>query len=390
MACTWCCAVVLGLWGLSAQGAEGLTVRVPVYEEPAENAFDHYQQAFDLLPAERQWDTLAIELDEADLADVETTVLFAQEALDELRQGIGKPCVMPGQLDFSSLLPYLADFRSTTRLLMVEAWMYVQLGQFDAAFKAYRDAMTLGQDSARNGLIIHKLMSIACEAIACSHIRDTARLEEAEDEALAELLEFLKGFEAEEVPVAEALAVEYDTARRSLERLEGKPDEFRALVGADDGPRITPQMIDGALPELATYYAQMIAISKTDYWRWTNEDLRPPGGNKVLEMIVPALGGLRKKVTHHQADLRGTLLVVALEVYFAKNGAYPEQLAELAPDILDEVPLDPFCGEPFRYNLVDALTYTLYSVGENRTDDGGQEETKRGARDRDMVFSNMK
>ncbi len=370
--------------------AEGLTVDVPVYEAPAQNAFDHYLLALELLPAERKWDDLLSELDEADLADVETTVLFAQEALDELRQGIGKPCVMPGDLDFSSLLPYLSQFRSMTRLLMVEAWMYVQLGQFDAALKAYRDAMTLGQDCARNGPIMHKLVSIACEAIACSHICKTVRLGGAEQEALADLLEFLKGFEAKGVPVAEALAVEYDMTRRSLERLKGKPELWGDAFGDENELQITPQMIDDALSRLEPYYAQMIAIARTDYWRWTDEELKPPEGNKLLEMIVPALGGLRTSATRHQANLRGTLLVVALELYFARNGAYPQQLAELLPDILDEMPIDPFCGEPFRYHLVDALTYDLYSVGENRSDDGGQEETEKGARDRDIVFSTVR
>lgn len=390
MACPWCCAIVLGVWGLPAQAADGLKVEIPVYEEPADNAFDHYQQAFDLLPAERGWDDLVGELDEADLADIETTVLFAQAALDELRQGIGKPCVMPGELDFASTLPYLAQFRSMTRLLMVEARMYLRLGQVDAALKSYRDAMTLGQDCARNGLIVHKLVSIACEAIARSHIRDTARSGEVGDEALAELLEFLKGFEAEEVPVAEALAIEYGVARRSLERLKGKPEELRALVETEDGPPITAQMIDDALPRLETYYARMIAIARTDYWRWTDEALQPPEGNRVLEMIVPALGGLRQKVAYNQADLRGTLLVVALELCFARDGAYPQQLAELVPGILDEVPTDPFSGDPFRYNLVGALTYELYSVGQNLADDGGRDWSEVGAGDGDIVFAEAK
>jgi len=390
MACTWCCALVLGVCGASVAAPAGLTVEMPVYEQPAENAFDHYQEAFELLPAERTWDDLVSELDDADLADVETTVLFAGAALDELRQGIGKPCVMPGELDLASTLPYLAQFRSMTRLLMVEAWMYVQLGQLDAAIGAYRDAMTLGEDCARNGLIIHKLVSIACEAIACSHIRQTVRLGGAEEEALAELLEFLKDFEARGVPVAETLAIEYGVARRSLERLKDKPDELQTLLDADDLPPFTLQMIDDALPDLETYYAQTIAIAKADYWRWTDEALEPPEGNKVLEAIVPALDGLRKQVAYNQADLRGTLLVVALELCFATNGAYPQQLAELVPDILDEVPTDPFCGEPFRYNLVDALTYELYSVGENLTDDGGRDWSDVGPADGDIVFPNAK
>jgi hypothetical protein len=82
--------------------------------------------------------------------------------------------------------------------------------------------------------------------------------------------------------------------------------------------------------------------------------------------------------------------VVALELCFARNGAYAREPGQLAPGILDEMPIDPFCGEPFRCELVDTLTYKLYSVGENRTDDGGRDWSDVGAGDGDIVFSTVK
>ena len=386
---TVCCLVGLASCVVAGYAAEGLKVELPVYEEPADNAFDHYLRAAELLPADGRWNDLVGELHAADFADIETTVVEAQEALDELRLGIGKPCVLPGELDFSSLLPYLAQFRSMTRLLMVEGWMCVQLDEFGMAFGSYRDAMTLGQDCARNGVLIHKLVSIACEAIACSHIRQTAGLGGAEEEELADMVEYLAAFEATEVPLGQTLAVEYDAARRSLEKAKTDND-LRALLTDDSNVLVTVPLIDDALAGLEPYYAQMIAVAKTDYWRWTEESPRPPKDNSLLQLILPALQGMRPKIARHQANLRGTMLVVALELYFALNGAYPQDLTELVPDVIRAVPIDPFCGEPFRYNLVDALDYQLYSVGENLTDDAGLEESKVSAGDGDILFSTVK
>jgi hypothetical protein len=386
---TFCCLAGLVTCIVAGFAAEDLKVQPPVYEQPAENAFNHYLRAAELLPADRQWDEFVGALDAADPADIESTVLRAQEALDELRRGIGKPCVMPGELDFSSLLPYLAQFRSMTRLLAVEGWMYVQLDEFGAAFTAYRDAMTLGQDGARNGTLIHKLVSIACETIACSHIRKAAGLGGAEEEELADMVQYLAAFEATEVPLSETLAVEYGGARRSLEKAKTDKD-VRALLADDSKVLVTGPLIDDALAGLASYYAQMIAVAKTDHWRWTGELPQPPKGNRLLQVIVPALQGMRSRITRHQANLRGTMLVVALELYFAHNGAYPQELTELVPDVIDATPIDPFCGEPFRYNLVDALDYQLYSVGENLTDDGGLEESQAGPGEGDIPFSTVK
>jgi hypothetical protein len=43
-------------------------------------------------------------------------------------------------------------------------------------------------------------------------------------------------------------------------------------------------------------------------------------------------------------------LQLALMAYRLDHGQYPEQLAELVPDYLKHLPIDPFGGEPFCYH----------------------------------------
>jgi hypothetical protein len=77
-----------------------------------------------------------------------------------------------------------------------------------------------------------------------------------------------------------------------------------------------------------------------------------------------------------QAETKRKLVVaaVALKRYKLKNGQYPERLDALAPSFVRTVPLDPMSGAPLRYRLNTGGSFTLYSVGEDGKDHGGDPE----------------
>lgn len=63
---------------------------------------------------------------------------------------------------------------------------------------------------------------------------------------------------------------------------------------------------------------------------------------------------------------------LALHAYQSECGAWPVSLDALVPDYLPEVLLDPFTDAPLIYRLSeDGADFLLYSIGENRLDDGG-------------------
>jgi hypothetical protein len=68
-----------------------------------------------------------------------------------------------------------------------------------------------------------------------------------------------------------------------------------------------------------------------------------------------------------------TRLAVLLAAHRAEHDAYPEELADLVPGYLKEVPPDRFRDGPPVYKR-KGDGYLLYSVGPNREDDGGSEE----------------
>lgn len=151
------------------------------------------------------------------------------------------------------------------------------------------------------------------------------------------------------------------------------------------------EFVGQAIEELTLYYARAIAVAKADYWRWTVEHPElPASSNPLVNMIAPAVGRAREKDVYHRANLRGTLLVAALELYFARHGEYPADLGLLTPDILAELPVDPCSGEGFRYSLIGPASYSLYSVGLNRVDDGGGDPSYGRPDAPDIVFSTLR
>jgi hypothetical protein len=66
-----------------------------------------------------------------------------------------------------------------------------------------------------------------------------------------------------------------------------------------------------------------------------------------------------------------TCAAIAIKRYQLHTGRPPPDLAALMPEYLSELPHDWMDGQPLRYRLNADGTFTLYSVGEDGRDDGG-------------------
>jgi hypothetical protein len=92
------------------------------------------------------------------------------------------------------------------------------------------------------------------------------------------------------------------------------------------------------------------------------------------------------RAAHGVAPTKLAIAALGAERYRLARGSLPETLGQLVPDYLPAVPEDPFDGAPLRYKRVDR-GFVVYSVGEDRQDDGGKEEPlKRQGEGYDLVF----
>ena len=74
-----------------------------------------------------------------------------------------------------------------------------------------------------------------------------------------------------------------------------------------------------------------------------------------------------KNLTLHQM----VSAAVALKRYELRHGQLPQSLALLVPEFLAQAPQDCMDGQPLRYRLNGDGSFTLYSVGEDGQDEGG-------------------
>ena len=83
----------------------------------------------------------------------------------------------------------------------------------------------------------------------------------------------------------------------------------------------------------------------------------------------------------------GAEQTLALQLCRSERGRYPDYLADLVPDYLPRLPVDPYSGNVFAYVPFDDA-YLLYSLGPNRCDDGGlPKEWDHDGEDYDLVFT---
>ena len=89
-------------------------------------------------------------------------------------------------------------------------------------------------------------------------------------------------------------------------------------------------------------------------------------------------GSLRAFEFETQREM--TVAAIAIKRYQLRTGKLPSDLAELLPEYLQQIPHDWMNGKPLRYHSNLDGTFTLYSVGLDGHDDGGDPTPIRGTR----------
>ena len=105
--------------------------------------------------------------------------------------------------------------------------------------------------------------------------------------------------------------------------------------------------------------------TKYENRNWYNR-LRYPNA----EVLFPFVKAVRIAM-QTETERSQLLCAIALKRYSLRNEKYPASLNDLVPEFLPSVPADYMEGKPMKYHLNGNGTFTLYSVGENGTDDGG-------------------
>jgi hypothetical protein len=104
--------------------------------------------------------------------------------------------------------------------------------------------------------------------------------------------------------------------------------------------------------------------------RLENESKNLPFASR---MLVPAILRIATVCLTARARFRCASAAIGCERYRLARGGWPSSIEQLVPQFIARPPTDPFDGKPMRFRL-EHDHVVLYSVGENRRDDGGRTE----------------
>ena len=103
--------------------------------------------------------------------------------------------------------------------------------------------------------------------------------------------------------------------------------------------------------------------------RWTLWRHPNVTGKYLIYHEMPEVLAFQKNVFRNRTNIEADRLQLALTVYEKSHGSTAKDLNDLVTSkILPSVPIDPYSGQPFRY---DPARNLIWSVGEDGKDDGG-------------------
>lgn len=113
-------------------------------------------------------------------------------------------------------------------------------------------------------------------------------------------------------------------------------------------------------PERAAFAAKIAPLA-------TGSNYRLP----LSRMALPSFANTSKNLLRYETRRELTIAALAIERHRRKHGRPPAKLADLVPGFVSAVPVDWMDGNPLRYRLNPDGTFTLWSIGEDLKDDGG-------------------
>jgi len=301
--------------------------------------------------------------------------------------------------------PLASKILKVARSLTLRANWHVGEGRFQEAREDIRALHRLARliaDSSKS--LVPTFIGLVLDDLACNaHVVLSAE-PNVPPELLRQLLEDLSGLphwqhvsrsidQFERLIGLETILIAADHPE-SLARLGGPGDEIvRSFWGgsinwnqvlhevneAYDVQVQSTQAVDGLVAQgpSDTELREVETFNKGDWWRigiFTSRTVRSHLLAEIYETMLMPSGvnvALAQKESNARIDL--TQVALALALYRAEHGSYPESLEDLIPGQLDTIPKDTFGGGPLKYER-RGEGYLLYAVGKYGIDNGGSNE----------------
>jgi hypothetical protein len=359
-------------------------------------------------------------------ADLRSVLVRNEEAMDGIHEALAMPWRRP-ELDLSKgfsrmLIPHLAPMKNAATSLAASALDAARQGDLAGAVEDLKGMRILERDLESEPILISQLVRVAIGAISNSRLWAVLNARDWNESELGELQGALP---SEDFTTAMVRSLEgeragalYEMRHASSQQLAEiwSGDAMDLALGGGPAPLSVPETVDEAVEFAGTFLERLsrgILINVVaPVWRFGWGDQAAAYYLECMEGMLEANRlGIRERsfVPVQQFDLAGRLELpgygrlrvtfsrtmlpalekasmkafraeterslhetgIALRRFQLRQGRLPEKLEELVPAFLAAVPTDRMDGKPLRYRREGEKAFTLWSVGEDLKDDGG-------------------
>jgi hypothetical protein len=290
----------------------------------------------------------------------------------------------------STLLPHVQDARSIGHLMAHDARLRAQDGDMAGALQDAKAVLYASRALGDEETLVSQLVRMACAGAAVRILERSLACGKASD---ATLLDLQKEFEIEAQTPFFLTGVRGERAwmdqfLENIQKGEISYTQFRRLMaGGFSGVRTSSDDWDTELKTLKCFlnirneraqilhHSNMVVeAAKLPSWEMLDAisdlDASLKECGPIWGAIFPALGKVYQADARVKAQLRTAYAALAMERYYLAKGTWPLKLADLVPEYLAQVPLDPYDGAPLKVAR-HGSALVIYSISQDRKDQGG-------------------
>jgi hypothetical protein len=361
-------------------------IEIPPRQLPPNNAYDEYRAMAEEMKQRLDADTRFKQIESAirdgqplSAADRAYYLQRIGPYLRRYQSLTQRPSIVSVERSVHTRLPELPQMRRI-------AWTEAYLMREELRQKRYRAAIARADrlsrltEQARNGgPLIHYLVSLAIHSIALRPIRE--ELPRIQDRAALEaLLQLARDYEKRRTPLWKCIQEEHYFILSVFQELMDGRTNIDELTGTSTTSQPeTPRrgflpyqlLVKTALPELKGLMTQSVEEAKLPFHQRRPEKLDPEKNARhpLNAILISVPFEASNKETTEVTLMRLVGCTAAIRLHKLRTGKYPASLEALQ---LGEMIIDPFSGKPFVYKTDPRFGFLLYSVSQNRVDDGGQ------------------
>jgi hypothetical protein len=301
-------------------------------------------------------------------------------------------------------LPHLIKIKRATILLKTVAVNQAAKERTDASTVTLQAGINLARSLDKEPIMISKLVQLASLEYAVQGMEQAFTARAFSDPQLIDLQNSLKisevGISLRQAMVGERVIVlsSFQLPDAELAKLLDKNNEKAEnntmdMLAAYRKSALFQQDLAFALDYMSTLvslaampYPQLLDANDLE----NGEKLKVAGSKGFIlsGKFLPAFTGYFVKGAEATSYIRLAQIALAIERYRIDHAnSLPQKLTDLVPDFIPSIPADPFDGQPMRYKALTGKGYVVYSVGNDKKDDGGMEKSPDGKTKLDLTFT---